>query len=40
MNPAIALRVTREEGAMLEEFGCGYSQYMMTTGCILPKFGA
>lgn len=35
----IALRIPREEGAMLEEFGDEYRQYMKSTGRILPKFG-
>ena len=33
----LALRVPREEQAMLEEFGDDYRKYMKTTGRILPR---
>ena len=33
----IALRVPREERAMIVEFGDAYRQYMERTGRILPK---
>ena len=33
----IALRIPREERAMIEEFGDAYRQYMARTGRILPK---
>ncbi len=36
----IALRVPREEQALLEEFGDDYRLYIKKTGRIFPKFGA
>ena len=35
----VALRVAPEEGAMIEQFGDEYREYMKRTGRILPKFG-
>ena len=34
----MALRIPREERAMIEKFGDAYRQYMERTGCILPKW--
>ena len=34
----IAVRVPREEQAMIEKFGDAYRQYMARTGCIWPKW--
>jgi len=34
----VALRVTPEEGAMIEQFGDEYRNYMKHTGRFLPKF--
>lgn len=35
----VALRVAPEEGAMIEQFGNEYRNYMKHTGRFLPKFG-
>lgn len=35
----VALRVHPEEGAMLEQFGDDYREYIKNTGRFLPKFG-